>query len=184
MSQEADDWCVPSKEPLDLSSYKVTKWKPLLDSTMKPPEYVFISRIIFCQQDGNQTLFFFHSENPLQTRADISSLFNFSLFFFFFSSSSLMLSASVILFMRKCTHQKWLLTGNALQSPLRLWWSRSSVAELHSVSVESVRWRPRGRDGRPGIMQHVAGDFKNVDYDWFHTVMLLKTFLLKVFTAV
>uniref|UniRef100_A0AAX7SNF5 Protein-serine/threonine kinase n=1 Tax=Astatotilapia calliptera TaxID=8154 RepID=A0AAX7SNF5_ASTCA len=25
MSQEADDWCVPSKEPLDLSSYKVTK---------------------------------------------------------------------------------------------------------------------------------------------------------------
>lgn len=106
---------------------------------------------------GTRLCFFFHSENPLQTRADISSLFNFSLFF---SSSSLMLSASVILFMRKCTHQKWLLTGNALQSPLRLWWSRSSVAELHSVSVESVRWRPRGRDGRPGIMQHVAGDFK------------------------
>uniref|UniRef100_A0AAQ5YA13 Protein-serine/threonine kinase n=1 Tax=Amphiprion ocellaris TaxID=80972 RepID=A0AAQ5YA13_AMPOC len=27
VSQEADDWCVPSKEPLDLSSYKVAKAK-------------------------------------------------------------------------------------------------------------------------------------------------------------
>lgn len=25
LRQEADDWCVPSKEPLDLSSYKVPK---------------------------------------------------------------------------------------------------------------------------------------------------------------
>ena len=24
-SQEADDWCVPSKEPLDLAVYRVTK---------------------------------------------------------------------------------------------------------------------------------------------------------------
>lgn len=181
MSQEADDWCVPSKEPLDLSSYKVTKWNLFwavqwsLQNTSSYPVSSSANKM------GTRLCFFFHSENPLQTRADISSLFNFSLFF---SSSSLMLSASVILFMRKCTHQKWLLTGNALQSPLRLWWSRSSVAELHSVSVESVRWRPRGRDRRPGIMQHVAGDFKNVDYDWFHTVMLLKTYLLKVFTAV
>lgn len=27
VSQEADDWCIPSKEPLDLSNYKVAKWK-------------------------------------------------------------------------------------------------------------------------------------------------------------
>lgn len=25
VSQEADDWCMPSKEPLDLASYKVAK---------------------------------------------------------------------------------------------------------------------------------------------------------------
>lgn len=25
VSQEADDWCIPSKEPLDLSNYKVAK---------------------------------------------------------------------------------------------------------------------------------------------------------------
>lgn len=33
LRQEADDWCVPSKEPLDLSSYKVPKWK-------RPPDGV------------------------------------------------------------------------------------------------------------------------------------------------
>lgn len=27
VSQEADDWCVPSKEPLDLSNFKGAKWK-------------------------------------------------------------------------------------------------------------------------------------------------------------
>lgn len=25
VSQEADDWCIPSKEPLDLRNYKVAK---------------------------------------------------------------------------------------------------------------------------------------------------------------
>lgn len=39
VSQEADDWCIPSKEPLDLRNYKVAKWKCPPGLALTSPTY-------------------------------------------------------------------------------------------------------------------------------------------------
>lgn len=87
VSQEADDWCIPSKEPLDLRNYKVAKWKcpPGLgaDEPHIPRRLQHFclpySHVIVCQGRCGRRTFSLSLGGHLHTEADKSVLSYFSL---------------------------------------------------------------------------------------------------------
>ncbi len=131
VSQEADDWCIPSKEPLDLSNYKVAKWNC-------PPGLVLQAYIPWRLQN-----FCLHipmsssvkadvGTEPFTTERVISRLKQTKCPLIFqsgFSSSMFMLSLSTSWVLHKKIENK-LLTENTCHNHL---WDISNVTSKGSV---------------------------------------------------